>query len=124
MKKKVLVVDDEAAIVKLVSVYLSKEGYSVVGAFDGVEALEKVEQEKPDLVVLDISMPKMDGWEVCERMKKNPSTKDIPIIMLTALGYLAEEFRGLKMGAVRYITKPFSSKELVSAVNKILGSSE
>jgi DNA-binding response OmpR family regulator len=121
MGEKILVVDDEPGVVKLVSVVLAREGYEVIGAFDGEEALKRLAEEKPDLVVLDIAMPGMDGWEVCTRIKENPKHKDIPVIMLTALGHLSEEFRGLKMGAVKYIVKPFNTKDLVVAVDKVLG---
>ena len=120
-KEKILVVDDEPDIVKLITLKLVNEGFKVFGANDGQEALKKVAEEKPDLIILDISMPKMDGWEVCEKLKAQPESKDIPIIMLTALGYIAEEFKGLQMGAIRYIKKPFDADDLITAVYQVLG---
>jgi len=119
-KEKILVVDDEPDIVKLVTLKLANEGFRVIGAGDGEEALKKVEEGKPDLIILDISMPKMDGWEVCEKIKAKPESKDIPIIMLTALGYISEEFKGLRLGAVKYIKKPFDADELINVVYQVI----
>ncbi|MDO8885893.1 response regulator [Candidatus Oleimmundimicrobium sp.] len=123
-KEKILVVDDEVDIVKLITLKLANKGFKVIGAGDGEEALKKVAEEKPDLIILDISMPKMDGWEVCQKLKANPESKDIPIIMLTALGYIAEEFKGLQLGAVKYLKKPFDADTLIKAVYQVLEESK
>ncbi len=123
-KEKILVVDDEVDIVRLITLKLANEGFKVIGAGDGEEALKKVAEDKPDLIILDISMPKMDGWEVCEKLKAKPESKDIPIIMLTALGYIAEEFKGLQLGAVRYLKKPFDTDTLVTTVYQVLEESK
>lgn len=124
MAKKILAVDDERHIVRLVQVNLEREGYTVVTAFDGKEALEKVEAEMPDLVVLDVMMPYMDGFEVLQNLKKNASTRDIPVIMLTAKAQDADVFRGWQSGVDCYLTKPFNPKELIAFVRRIFKSLE
>ena len=97
--KKILAVDDEKHIVRLVQVNLERHGYTVVTAFDGKEALEKVAAEKPDLIVLDVMMPYLDGFEVLKELKKDPDTRGIPVIMLTAKAQDADVFRGWQSGA-------------------------
>ncbi|MBC7329391.1 MAG: response regulator [bacterium] len=124
MPKKILVVDDERPIVRLVQVNLEHAGYEVVTAYDGKEALEKVEQEKPDLIILDVMMPQMDGFEVMQRLQANPKTRDIPVIMLTAKAQDADVFRGWQSGVTLYLTKPFSPFELISFVRRIFRSLE
>jgi two-component system alkaline phosphatase synthesis response regulator PhoP/two-component system response regulator VicR len=124
MPKKILVVDDEKPIVRLVQVNLEHAGYEVVTAYDGKEALEKVEQEKPDLIILDVMMPQMDGFEVMQRLQANPKTRDIPVIMLTAKAQDADVFRGWQSGVTLYLTKPFSPFELISFVRRIFRSME
>jgi two-component system alkaline phosphatase synthesis response regulator PhoP/two-component system response regulator VicR len=124
MPKKILVVDDERPIVRLVQVNLEHAGYEVVTAYDGKEALEKVEQEKPDLIILDVMMPQMDGFEVMQRLQANPKTRDIPVIMLTAKAQDADVFRGWQSGVTLYLTKPFSPFELISFVRRIFRSME
>jgi two-component system, OmpR family, alkaline phosphatase synthesis response regulator PhoP len=124
MAKKILAVDDEKNIVRLIEVNLVREGYQVVTAGDGKEALEKVAIEQPDLVVLDVMMPYLDGFEVLHEMKKNPDTRDIPVIMLTAKAQDADVFNGYKSGADCYLTKPFNPKELNAFVKRILPSSD
>jgi two-component system alkaline phosphatase synthesis response regulator PhoP/two-component system response regulator VicR len=124
MPKKILVVDDERPIVRLVQVNLEHAGYEVVAAYDGKEALEKVEQEKPDLIILDVMMPQMDGFEVMQRLQANPKTRDIPVIMLTAKAQDADVFRGWQSGVTLYLTKPFSPFELISFVRRIFRSLE
>jgi len=119
MAKKILAVDDERAIVRLVQVNLERQGYQVVTAFDGKEALEKVESERPDLIVLDVMMPYMDGFEVLQNLKKNPNTRDIPVIMLTAKAQDADVFRGWQSGVDCYLTKPFNPMELIAFVKRI-----
>jgi two-component system, OmpR family, alkaline phosphatase synthesis response regulator PhoP len=120
MPKKILAVDDERHIVRLVQVNLERAGYTVVTAFDGREALEKVESEQPDLVVLDVMMPYMDGFEVLQTLRKNQSTRDLPVIMLTAKAQDADVFRGWQSGVDFYLTKPFNPIELISFVKRIL----
>lgn len=122
MARKILAVDDEKHIVRLVQVNLERQGYEVVTANDGKEALEKVESERPDLVVLDVMMPYMDGFEVLQNLRRNPSTRDIPVIMLTAKAQDADVFKGWQSGVDCYLTKPFNPMELISFVKRIFGS--
>ncbi len=110
---KILVVDDEASIVNIISYNLKKEGYEVITASDGEAALETAESEKPDLILLDIMMPKMDGYEVCRKIRK---TSEVPIIMLTARADEVDKVIGLEMGADDYVTKPFGNRELIARV--------
>lgn len=124
MAKKILAVDDERHIVRLVQVNLERQGYVVVTAFDGKEALEKVESENPDLIVLDVMMPYMDGFEVLQNLKKNQNTRDIPVIMLTAKAQDADVFRGWQSGVDCYLTKPFNPMELLAFVRRIFKSLE
>ena len=124
MPKKILAVDDERHIVRLVQVNLERAGYEVVTAFDGKDALEKVEAERPDLVVLDVMMPYMDGFEVLQNLRKNPSTRELPVIMLTAKAQDADVFRGWQSGVDCYLTKPFNPMELISFVKRIFKSLE
>jgi two-component system, OmpR family, alkaline phosphatase synthesis response regulator PhoP len=122
MPKKILAVDDERHIVRLVQVNLERAGYQVVTAFDGKEALQKVEDEQPDLVVLDVMMPYMDGFEVLQTLRKNQSTRDLPVIMLTAKAQDADVFRGWQSGVDCYLTKPFNPMELIAFVKRIFSS--
>jgi two-component system alkaline phosphatase synthesis response regulator PhoP/two-component system response regulator VicR len=120
--KKILAVDDEKHIVRLVQVNLERAGYEVVIANDGKEALEKVQAENPDLVVLDVMMPYMDGFEVLQNLRRNPATRDIPVIMLTAKAQDADVFKGWQSGVDCYLTKPFNPMELLSFVKRIFDS--
>ncbi|ETT88546.1 response regulator YycF [Viridibacillus sp. FSL R5-0477] len=113
MDKTILVVDDEKPIADILQFNLIKEGYKVVCAYDGDEALEKVEEIKPDLMLLDIMLPKRDGIEVCREVRKK---YDIPIIMLTAKDSEIDKVLGLELGADDYVTKPFSTRELIARV--------
>lgn len=122
MPKKILAVDDEKHIVRLVQVNLERAGYQVVTANDGKEALQKVADENPDLVVLDVMMPYMDGFEVLQNLRRNPSTRDIPVIMLTAKAQDADVFKGWQSGVDCYLTKPFNPMELLSFVKRIFDS--
>ena len=124
MAKKILAVDDERHIVRLVQVNLERQGYEVVTAYDGKEALEKVEAESPDLIVLDVMMPYMDGFEVLQNLKRNASTRDIPVIMLTAKAQDSDVFRGWQSGVDCYLTKPFNPMELIAFVKRIFKSLE
>ncbi len=118
--KKVLAVDDERHIVRLIQVNLERAGYQVATAFDGPEALKKVEADKPDLIVLDVMMPRMDGFEVLKRLQANPETREIPVVMLTAKAQDADVFRGWSSGVSAYLTKPFNPLELITFVKRIL----
>ena len=113
MNKTILVVDDEKPIADILQFNLIKEGYKVICAYDGDEALKKVEEEQPDLMLLDIMLPKRDGIEVCREVRKK---YDFPIIMLTAKGSEIDKVLGLEMGADDYVTKPFSTRELIARV--------
>ncbi|MCI0373777.1 response regulator YycF [Lacticaseibacillus paracasei] len=113
MAKKILVVDDEKPISDIVKFNLDKEGYDVVTAYDGEEALKKVEAESPDLILLDLMLPKIDGLEVARQIRKE---HDTPIIMLTAKNSEIDKVLGLELGADDYVTKPFSNRELVARV--------
>jgi two-component system, OmpR family, alkaline phosphatase synthesis response regulator PhoP len=120
-KGKILVVDDEIYIVHILDFSLGMEGYEVITALDGEQALEKVNAEKPDLIVLDIMMPKLDGYEVCKSIKSNASTQNIPVILLSAKGRNVDQKLGFDVGADDYITKPFSPRKLVERINQLLG---
>jgi DNA-binding response OmpR family regulator len=111
--RRVVVADDDADIVDILRFNLETAGYEVEAAVDGVEALELVTRTRPDLVVLDIMMPKMDGLEVLAELKANPDTKDIPVVMLTAKSSDADQWSGWEAGADYYITKPFDLEELL-----------
>jgi two-component system response regulator VicR len=113
MDKKILVVDDEKPIADILQFNLKKEGYEVVCAYDGNEALDKVEEIKPDLILLDIMLPQRDGIEVCREVRKK---YDMPIIMLTAKDSEIDKVLGLELGADDYVTKPFSTRELIARV--------
>ncbi len=121
-KKKILVVDDERSIVRLVQVNLERAGYEIVTAYDGVEALEKVKDEMPDMVVLDVMMPRMDGFEVLKNLQADPRYQDIPVIMLTAKAQDADIFKGWASGVSSYLTKPFNPRELLVFVERIFQS--
>jgi len=119
-KQKILAVDDEEDILELLRFNLTKEGFAVIGAASGEEALKFARAEKPELILLDLLLPGIDGLEVARRLKKDASTKEIPIIMVTAKGEEADIVTGLEVGAEDYITKPFSRKVLVARVRAVL----
>ncbi|MGD9110126.1 MAG: response regulator, partial [Phycisphaerales bacterium] len=118
--KVVLVVDDEADVLELVKYNLEKNGYRVITAVTGEEAVKKVTSALPNLVVLDLMLPGIDGLEVCKQLKSNPKTENIPVVMLTAKGEESDVVVGLEVGADDYITKPFSPKVLIARVRRIL----
>lgn len=120
-KGKILVVDDEIYIVHILDFSLGMEGYEVLTALDGEQALERARAERPDLIVLDIMMPKLDGYETCKLLKADPVTKDIPVILLSAKGRNVDQKVGFEVGANDYITKPFSPRKLVERINALLG---
>lgn len=119
--KKVLIADDEQNIVISLEFLLSREGFQVFVAQDGEEALAKARAEKPDLVLLDVMMPKMNGFDVCQALRADPELAAVRILMLTAKGRETEISKGLGLGADAYMTKPFSTKELVVQVRALLG---
>lgn len=112
----VLVVDDETNILELLKFNLAKESYQVAGLTSGLDAVKFIEKDKPDLIILDIMLPHMDGYEVLRSLKAKPETRDIPVIMLSAKGELFDKVLGLELGADDYITKPFSPRELLARV--------
>ena len=115
--KKVLVVDDDVKTVELVKLYLNRDGYRVITAYDGNEALKSARESQPDLIVLDLMLPGMDGLEICRILR---SESDVPIIMLTAMSTDQDKLTGLGLGADDYVTKPFSPKELAARVRTVL----
>ena len=121
MSKKILIVDDEPNIVISLEFLMKKEGFEIAVAGDGDEALAKVASFNPDLMLLDVMMPKKSGFEVCEALRADPERAGLLIIMLTAKGRDTEVAKGLAIGADAYVTKPFSTKELVSQVRNMLG---
>ncbi len=119
MKQKVLLVDDEKDIVEFLEYNLLQEGFEVITAYDGLEAIEKVSQN-PDLIILDIMMPKMDGYEVCKKIRSMKGFQEIPVIFLTAKGDESDEVKGLSIGADDYIKKPVSPKRIIARVKSNL----
>ena len=117
MMDKILVADDDLNICELLRLYLEKEGFEVVMAHDGEEAVARFESEKPSLILLDIMMPKLDGWQVCRQIRQK---SDCPIIMLTATGETFDKVLGLELGADDYVVKPFDTKEIVARIKAVL----
>jgi len=120
VKQKILVVDDEEDILELLKFNLSREGYQVLCAVSGEQALRLVRSENPDLIMLDLMLPGIDGLEVTRRLKNDPDTKNLPIVMLTAKGEEADIVTGLELGADDYITKPFSPRILIARIRAVL----
>nr|WP_320049058.1 response regulator transcription factor [uncultured Desulfuromonas sp.] len=120
MNKKILIVEDEEDILALVHYNLSRDGFQVTTATTGEEGVEQARKEHPDLMILDLMLPGMDGLEVCEALKKDRELRDIPVIMLTAKGEESDIVKGLEMGAADYVTKPFSPKVLLARVKAVL----
>ena len=118
--KKILIVEDEKDILQLVKLYLEKEGFRTVSAMNGMEGLRQVKAEQPDLIILDLMLPEMDGLEVCKRIRLNQDTALLPILMLTAKAEESDTVIGLELGADDYVTKPFSPKALVARVKALL----
>lgn len=122
MAKRIMIVDDEPDTVDLVKLVLETEGYETTAVYSGQEALEKINVERPDLVLLDIMMPQLDGWAVRKEIVENEDTKDIPVVMLTAKAQPLDKMIGLHVvGVTDYITKPFGRQELIDRVKKVLG---
>jgi two-component system alkaline phosphatase synthesis response regulator PhoP len=118
--KKILIVEDEPDILQLVKLYLEKEGFRTATAVNGAQALKKVKEDKPDLIVLDLMLPEIDGLEVCKRLRSIPDTALLPIIMLTAKAEESDTVIGLELGADDYVAKPFSPKALVARIKALL----
>ncbi|MFC1961859.1 response regulator [Chloroflexota bacterium] len=121
MVQKILVVDDERKIVEILKAYLEREGYRVITAYDGHSALELARSDPPDLIILDLMLPEVSGWDVCRELRKK---SDVPIIMLTARDDTTDKIIGLELGADDYVTKPFDPKEIISRVRAVLRRSE
>ena len=120
MRKKILVVDDDADVVELLSFNLKQAGYAIGSASNGVEAITKARSFHPDLIVLDVMMPELDGFGVCELLRRAPGTATIPILMLTAISSELGRMAALGSGATDFITKPFSPRQLVSRIEDLL----
>ena len=119
MDKTILIAEDEAPIAKLIQFKLEKKGYKIIYKNNGKDALEAIKLEKPDLVLLDVMMPYLTGNEVLKEIKTNLDTKDIPVIMLTAMGQETDAVKSFDLGAIDYIRKPFNYAELVSRIERI-----
>ncbi|MBI5274924.1 MAG: response regulator [Burkholderiales bacterium] len=121
MTASILIADDEANIVISLEFLLEQAGYRVLVARDGQEAIEAVERERPDLVLLDVMLPRVSGYDVCQRIRLDPQARATRIIMLTARGREVEVTKGLALGADLYVTKPFSTRELLDQIQRLLG---
>jgi CheY-like chemotaxis protein len=123
-KRRILAVDDEKFIVLAIRHNLQLAGYEVIEAYDGREALDKIERERPDLVILDVMMPELNGWDVLSCIRDDPELRDTPVIMLTALGQDDDEREGILRGADLYLTKPYEPQKLVEMVTRLLTAQE
>lgn len=121
MSKRVLIVDDEPNIVISLEFLVKRQGYEVEVAADGEAALEACARRAPDVVVLDVMLPKMSGFEVCQRLRADPRWREVKILMLTAKGRETEIAKGMRLGANLYVTKPFSTRDLVADLQRLLG---
>lgn len=120
MPHKILVVDDEPSVVQIVTYALARKGYQVTQAFDGRQALDSVATETPDLVVLDLMMPNVDGWKVYQTLKTEPKYETVKVVVLTGVGEFENQLKSLQFGVDEYITKPFKAADLVQAVSDAL----
>lgn len=121
MKKgKILVVDDEINITQILEFSIGAEGYEVITASNGEEAIDKARREQPNLIILDVMMPRIDGYEACRILKSNPLTKNIPVVLLTAKGREIDKRLGYEVGATDYIIKPFSPNKLIERIHELL----
>lgn len=121
-KKKILIVEDEESLLRLESILLTSRGYEVAGVLNGKAALDHIATDRPDLIILDIMLPEMDGFEVCRRIKADPDTNHIPVIMLTAKKSSQDQKKGLDAGAAAYITKPFKSARIMEIIQGLIAS--
>ena len=120
--KRVVCIEDEPEMIDLVRLILGRKGYDVIGANGGIEGLDAVRRERPDIILLDLMMPDMDGWEVYQQIKADPALRDIPVVVVTAKAQSIDKVLGLHIAKVDdYITKPFGPQELLESVEKILG---
>jgi len=119
-KNKILVIDDEPQIVRALELLMQREGFEVRSAHDGVEALQAIAESPPDLILLDLMMPRMDGFELCQRIRATAEWKNMIIIILTAKGREIEREKGIALGADHYVTKPFSTREIVQLIKSAL----
>jgi DNA-binding response OmpR family regulator len=117
---RILIADDEPNIVLALELLMKREGYEIRSVSDGESAIEAAKSFRPDLVLLDVMMPRMDGYEVCQRLRADPETKGVVIVMLTAKGREVEREKGMALGADLYITKPFSTRDVVRSVKEVL----
>lgn len=120
MQKRILIVEDEESLLKLESILLTTKGFVVQGVANGIAAMESISDHPPDLVLLDVMLPGLDGFEVCRQIKGNPETRHIPVILLTAKKSPEDLARGKEVGADQYITKPFKSSMVVAAIEELL----
>lgn len=119
-KKKILLVDDEKDLVEIIKIRLEHSGYEIVAAYDGQEALDKARNEKPDLIILDLMLPKINGYQVCSMLKLDRKYKDMPVIIFTARAQESDEKLALECGASAYITKPFDLQILLDKITELL----
>ncbi|MCX7911683.1 MAG: response regulator [Dehalococcoidales bacterium] len=120
MAKKILIIEDDPAIARLVDYTLKRAGYEVSRAANGLEGLRKAQSEAPDLIILDVMLPGLDGFEICHRLRSDPKTTDLPILMFSAKAQEADKSTGKKVGADDYLTKPADPAEIVNRVNRLL----
>ena len=120
MAKKILLADDEPNIVKVIELRLKSEGYEILTAYNGEEAISKIKENKPDIAILDVMMPPPNGYQICRILKEDAEYKNIPIILLTAKSTESDKFWGIESGADAYITKPYNAKELLETVKKLI----
>lgn len=123
-QNRILIVEDEENLLKLETIFLSAKGYRVTGVLSGESALDEVNSERPDLVLLDVMLPEMDGFEVCRCIKENPETSSIPVVILTARKTDQDYARGAEAGADAYITKPFKSAHVIETIEGLLAKGE
>jgi DNA-binding response OmpR family regulator len=121
MAKKILIADDEEDVKCVLQMFLESKGYRVCTAYDGLDAIDQTRREKPDLILLDIMMPLLDGFEVCKKLKADPETAAIPVVMVSASSYAESVQKGLDAGACEYIVKPFEPVDLDKLIHKVLG---
>ncbi len=119
-RNRILIIDDEPQIVRALELLMQREGFEVRSASDGIEALSAIEDGAPDLILLDLMMPRMDGFELCQKIRSNPAWKNMIIVILTAKGRDIEREKGMALGADHYVTKPFSTREVVQLIKSAL----
>ena len=120
MAQKILIADDEEDVKIVIQLFLESKGYEIATAYDGLDAIDRAREEKPDMIILDVMMPVIDGFEVCKRLKADAELKDIPVVMLSASAHAESRERGLEAGAIDYLVKPFEPDKLEKVVQKVL----